>query len=213
MSKSNVNLLKALIRENGRFDGRPFSGLEIEQFLNYYQLVLKWNPRLHLTTLSDPKSFFERHLRESEFAETFLLPEITQVWDLGSGLGVPGIPLAILRKDLPVILVESKRHKAIFLEEVASTLKLTNLAVANHRIEMLEKLPPLSCLAARAVEQMGSLIPVMVRIGSNCAQMLFFGSAKLEESLRDGVYVGFEATRSPLPGSDHRILVSLTRST
>lgn len=213
MSKSHLNLLEDLLRKNGRFDGRPFSDTEIEQFLNYYNLVLKWNSRLHLTTLSDPKSFFERHLRESEFAETFLLPEITQVWDLGSGLGIPGIPLAILRKDLPVTLVESKRRKAIFLEEVAFSLNLTKLAVANLRIETLSTLPPRSCLAARAVEQMGSLIPAMIRIGSNCAQMLFFGSEKLEESILADFPDGFELKMISLPDSDHRFLVSLTCST
>lgn len=213
MSELNVNLLESLLREKGRFDGRPFSDIEIEQFLNYYQLVVKWNPRLHLTTLSDPRSFFERHLRESEFAETFLHPEITQVWDLGSGLGVPGIPLAILRKDLLVTLVESKRHKAIFLEEVAFTLKLTNLVAVNRRIEALEILPPQSCLAARAVEQMGNLVPVMIRIGSNCAQMLFFGSEKLEKNIRADLPGGFEFIMYPLPDSDHRFLVSLTCST
>jgi 16S rRNA (guanine527-N7)-methyltransferase len=213
VSKSNVNLLETLLREKGRFDGRPFSDGQIDQFLNYYHLVVKWNPRLHLTTLSDPRSFFERHLRESEFAEKFLLPEISQVWDLGSGLGVPGVPLAIIRKDLLVTLVESKRHKAIFLEEVASSLNLTNLAIANIRIEAMETLPTSSCLAARAVEQMESLIPTMFRIGNDCAQMLFFGSEKLEVRLRTALSMRFEPKRHLLPGSSHRILISLIRST
>jgi 16S rRNA G527 N7-methylase RsmG len=78
VNESNVKLLEVLLREKGRFDGSSFAEIEIEQFLNYYQLVLKWNSRLHLTTLSDPKLFFERHLRESCLAESMLLPEVNQ---------------------------------------------------------------------------------------------------------------------------------------
>lgn len=213
MSQSRINLLEVLLRGKGQVDGRPFSETEIEQLLGYYQLVLKWNPRLHLTTLSEPGAFFARHLQESEFAESFLLPEITHVWDLGTGLGIPGIPLAILRKRLKVNLVESKRHKAIFLEEVAASLKLDNVSAINSRIESLGELPALSCLMARAVEQMSGLIPSMLKIGKNCSQMLFFGSHLLTEVIQKHLPADFDFRTITLPDSDHRFLINLKRST
>lgn len=206
-------MLEELLRRNGRIDQSPFSEMEIDQFLRYYELVLKWNPHLHLTTLTDPDSFFMRHLQESSFAEGFILPEVTQVWDLGSGLGVPGIPLAILRKDLSVNLVESNRRKAIFLDEAASFIKLSNLTVVNSRIESLEKLPPFSCLTARAVEQMKDLVHLMLEIGANCSQMLFFGSEHLKEVIESNLHGGFECEPYILPQSDRRLVISLTRST
>jgi 16S rRNA (guanine(527)-N(7))-methyltransferase RsmG len=213
VSKSKINLLEALLSGKVRFDVNSFSEVEIEQFLNYYQLVLKWNSRLHLTTLSDPESFFERHLRESDSAESMLLPEVNQAWDLGSGLGVPGIPLAILRKDLSVILVESRRRKAIFLEEVAASLNLQNLLVINSRIESLAELPAFSCLTARAIEQMSSLIPTMFRIGANCSQILFFGSDQLVRIIQENLPGGFDLNKSLLPETNRRFLISLIRST
>lgn len=213
MSKSNVNLLETLLREKGRLDGRPFSDLEIEQFLKYYQIVLQWNPRLHLTTLSEPESFFERHIRESEFAETLISPAVSEIWDLGSGLGVPGVPLAILRKDLSVNLVESGRRKAIFLEEATAFIGLNNVAVLNSRIEKLKLLPPSSGLTARAVEQMEELIPEMLKIGVNCSQILFFGSGELAKTIQEEVAENFSAAIHPLPDSDRRFLIGLTRST
>ncbi|HMV83439.1 MAG TPA: 16S rRNA (guanine(527)-N(7))-methyltransferase RsmG [Blastocatellia bacterium] len=212
MSKSKDNL-ETLLRKNGRYDGRPFSEEEIDRFLKYYHFVLKWNPRLHLTTLSAPEDFFERHLRESEFAETLLSPEVKMIWDLGSGLGVPGIPLAILRSELPVTLVESKRHKVIFLEEVAASLGLTNLAVVNSRIESLDALPPSICLTARAVEQMESLIPSMLKLAADCAQMIFFGSSRMALHIRERLPDRFDLEFLPLPKSENRFLINLTRST
>ena len=210
MSKDNLELL---LRKNGRLNGRPFSETELERFLQYYHLVLKWNPRLHLTTLTAPETFFDRHLRESEVVEAALLPEVAQVWDLGSGLGIPGIPLAVLRNDLPVTLVESKRHKAIFLEEVAATLNLKNLGVVNSRIESLELLPPFSCLTARAVEQMRALIPFMLELGENCVQILFLGSSRLIENVQTHLPSQFDLKPIPLPKSQDAFLISLTRST
>ncbi len=212
MNKSKDNL-ELLLRENGRLNGRPFSEIEIECFLQYYQLVMKWNPRLHLTTLTTPESFFDRHLRESEFVETALLPNVKQVWDLGSGLGIPGIPLAILRNELPMTLVESKRHKAIFLEEVAATLNLKNLRVVNSRIESLETLPPFSCLTARAVEQMGALIPSMLKLGEDSIQILLLGSGQLIQVVKQQLHQPFDLDSLSLPNSQDRFLIRLTRST
>lgn len=212
MNKLKDNL-ELLLRENGRLNGRPFSEIEVERFLQYYQLVLKWNPRLHLTTLTAPETFFDRHLRESEFAESALLPEVKQVWDLGSGLGIPGLPLAVLRNDLTVTLVESKRHKAIFLEEVAATLELKNLRVVNSRIESLELPPPFSCLTARAVEEMGALIPSILKLGEGCIQLLLLGSGQLVQIVQEQLHQAFDLEALPLPKSQNRFLISLTRST
>lgn len=212
MSNSK-DTLAILLRQHGRLSGRSFSEEEIERLLKYYQLTLKWNSRLHLTTLSSPQDFFERHLRESEFADATLLPAVMQVWDLGSGLGIPGLPMAILRNELPVTLVESKRNKAIFLEEVAASLNLTNLSVVNSRIESLELLPPFSCLTARAVEHMSGLIPLMMKLGEDCAQLLFFGSIPLFQTIQRQAPANFTLTRLPLPKSENRFLISLTRST
>src|ERR1044071_3066172 len=107
VNNSSINLLEKILREKGRFDGAPFSESEIRSLLLYFELVLKWNPRLHLTTLVDPQQFFQFHILESDFAASLLLPSVTRLWDLGSGLGIPGIPIAILRPDLPVHLVEA----------------------------------------------------------------------------------------------------------
>ena len=183
-----------------------FSAEEIRRLTLFYRLVLKWNPRLHLTTLTRPEDFLHRHIDEVALAEKLLLHEVTSLWDLGSGLGVPGIPMKILRPDLSVTLVESSRKKAIFLETVIDELDLTGIRVDGRRLETLDPLPPDSALTARAIERMENLLPDILRLGANSAQMLFFCSKSLAERLPSAILY-------PLPGARDRWLASVPRGT
>lgn len=213
MIQKNIQQFEDLLIKNGRSNRSDFSGLERERLVKYYELVLKWNARLHLTTLTDPEQFFHRHIFESDFAEVFILPSVNEVWDLGTGLGIPGIPLSIFRSELAVKLVESRRNKVIFLEEVVSSLKLTNAGVIGARIESLDNPPEKSCLIARAVEQMGGIVSEMAVLGENCRQMLVLGSEELGLSFQSKVNGKFRVELKPIPGSDHRFIISAERFT
>lgn len=201
------------MRETERSDSLPFSESEIQRFLLYYELVLKWNQRLHLTTLVDPSLFFQRHLLESDFAASLIEPSITHLLDLGSGLGVPGIPIAILKPSLRVSLVEVKSNKVIFLEEVVNSLMLTNIEVLNMKIESLGQFSEGTCLTARAVEQMAKMIPAMVKIGADSSQLLLFGSESLANSIRSYLLPDFQMKAHQMPASDRRRVFNLRRST
>src|SRR5262245_63429640 len=109
---SEVDRIKDLLRNFPE----SFTEAEIDLLSKYYELVLKWNKRLHLTTLTQPQEFFERHILESAFSESLILPSINQVWDVGSGLGVPGMVITILRSDLVVRRIRPSGHKALLLE-------------------------------------------------------------------------------------------------
>src|SRR5262249_15504441 len=143
---SEVEQLKYILHKSKMWDGKRFSDVQTELLSKYYELVLKWNNRLHLTTLIQPREFFERHILESAFSESLILPLVNQVWDLGSGLGVLGMVIAILRPDLTVRLVEVGRNKALFLEETTVDLRLNNVRVVESRFEAIERIPVESCL-------------------------------------------------------------------
>jgi hypothetical protein len=68
-------------------------------------------------------------------------------------------------------------------------------------------------LTARAVEQMSSLIPTMLRLGENCSQILFFGSDQLARIIQEHLPSGFDLNKFPLPEANCRFLISLIRST
>lgn len=164
----------------------------------YYQLVVKWNERISLTTLTSPEEFVERHLGEGYFAASLIAPGIERFWDIGSGVGIPGVPVAVLRPDLEVKLVESNRKKSIFLEEVADLLGLTNVKVMNVRFEKLGGFAALDCVSLRAVERMERVVADLTAMASEAGQLLIFGGEALKVMEREGRRL----VRHPVPGAN-----------
>lgn len=215
---SDVEQLKNILLTSGRQTsggphGKGFSETEIDLLSKYYEIVLKWNNRLHLTTLTQPREFFERHILESSFSESLILPSVNQVWDLGSGLGVPGIVIAILRPDLTVHLVESRRNKTLFLGETASYLSLNNVKVIESRFEAVERIPADSCLTVRAIEGMEKMIPEIIRSGAEASQFLIFGAIDLEDKARELLSSQQRIESMLIPGSNRRYVINIFRST
>lgn len=193
--------------------GKSFLDKEKRQLLAYYQLVLKWNKRLHLTTLTQPQDFFQRHLLESVLTASCLITTVRQIWDMGSGLGIPGIPLAVFRPDLAVHLVEANRNKALFLEEAVAALELINTIVVRARIESLQNLPADACLTARAVEKMELMIKQMLRVGRDSAQVLILGSSAIENVVVTSVSEQWNILTRSIAGTERSLIISIVRST
>lgn len=199
-------------------DGKGFSETEVDLLSKYYELVLKWNNRLHLTTLTRPHAFFERHILESAFSTSLILPRVNQVWDLGSGLGVPGMIIAILRPDLAVHLVEAGQNKALFLEETAIALGLINVRVVESRFEAITKIAQESCLTVRAIEGMEKMTPKILKLGAETLQTLLFGAKSLEEKVREILRPQILRPQQQvecllIPGSSRRFIINIFRST
>jgi 16S rRNA (guanine527-N7)-methyltransferase len=105
-----------------------------------------WSSKTNLISCRSPRELVDRHLLDSLAVAQTLPDESAIIVDLGSGAGFPGLPLAILRTDLRFILVEVRRRRASFLNEVRRTLRLPNVEVLEQRAEH----PPQSCEHAAA---------------------------------------------------------------
>ena len=103
------------------------------KLLAFRDLLLKWNRTYNLTALRDPQQAISHHLLDA----LAILPHVgtSPLLDVGSGGGLPGIPLAIARPDLAVTLVDTVQKKAAFLQQVAIELELKNVAVHHARVE------------------------------------------------------------------------------
>lgn len=99
----------------------------------HYDVMARWNRVLNLTTISSLEEVVERHYGESLFLAAHLPQQPLQIADVGSGAGFPGIPVAIVRPDCFVTLIESNKRKAVFLKE--ATRELKNVAVDARRAE------------------------------------------------------------------------------
>lgn len=210
---SPQNELQDLLTAGNDVAGRFLSEQEIAQLLRYYELVCKWNRALPLTTDIAPQDFYQRHLSEACFLVRHICADVTSIWDLGTGVGIPGIPSAILRPDLPVTLVEANRRKAIFLEEVVDRLALNNVKVQVTRLETLDLLPFGSLVTARAVEKMAQLLPTFLKLGENSAQLLLLGGADLQKELTKLLSPQDFIEALPLRASEASFLFNVQRFT
>src|ERR1700733_4083070 len=111
------------------------SEIQIGQLYQHYELLLRWNERMNLTTVKPGSETVIRHYCESLFFGAHLpaSEDKISVLDLGSGAGFPGIPMAIFRPGWHVTLVEASQRKAVFLRE--SSRHLGNVTVRAKRIE------------------------------------------------------------------------------
>jgi len=109
---------------------QPYGVLSAEQLTaleEHYRLLVRWNQRMNLTRIEDEETAVRLHYCESLFLGAWLPPGPLSVADVGSGAGFPGIPIAIIRPDLFVCLLESHQRKAAFLREATSHLSNTRV--------------------------------------------------------------------------------------
>lgn len=109
---------------------------QVETLYAHHCLFGRWNRVLNLSSIRDFHSVVVRHYCESLFLGANLPGEPVSVVDVGSGAGFPGIPVAVLRPDCRVCLVESHQRKAVFLRE--ATRSLPNVQVVARRAEEVE---------------------------------------------------------------------------
>lgn len=115
--------------------GLELPATAVDRLLAYRDLLLKWNRTYNLTALKDPEQMLVQHLLDS----LAILPWVAgpELLDVGSGAGLPGIPLAIARPDLRVTLVDAVQKKAAFQRQAAIELGLANVEARHARVEAL----------------------------------------------------------------------------
>ena len=137
-----------------------------EQLLVYLDLLAHWNRAYNLTAVRDRGEMIPRHVLDSLAVLPFVQGE--SLADIGSGAGLPGIPLAIARPGLAVTLVESNGKKARFLREAVRALPLSNVAVEQVRVQ----------------DATGSFDTITARAFSSLADMLAWGGHLLADEVR-----------------------------
>jgi len=121
--------------------GVALSNRQADQLLAYGTLMLKWNKVYNLTALRDPASVLTHHLLDSLAAVAPLQREWAgkgKLLDVGSGGGLPGVVIAIMRPDLDVSCLDAVAKKAAFVQQVSAELELPNLRGLHARVELLD---------------------------------------------------------------------------
>ena len=150
--------------------------------LAYLDLLARWNRTYNLTAVRDPREMVSRHLLDSLAMEPFL-DGIDSLADLGTGPGLPGIPLAIARPGLRVTLVEANGKKARFLREAVRTLGLANAEVAESRIEALDRPGTFDAITARALATLPQILEFGGHLLAPGGKLLAMKGARPDEEI------------------------------
>lgn len=138
------------LHEGARELGVELSEQQHEQLLAYLALLIKWNKAYNLTAVRDPNEMVSRHLLDSLSVLDYVRDAGNNWLDVGSGGGMPGIPLAILCPERQFTLLDSNGKKTRFLTQVKLELKLNNLQVIHSRVEDFRPDVPFSGVCSRA---------------------------------------------------------------
>lgn len=163
----------------------------------YYNLLTRWNARLHLVAPCSPEEFAIRHVLESLMLLKHLPPN-AKIADIGSGAGLPIIPCLIARPDLHATLIESSHKKSVFLREALNAVA-RNAVIISRPFEEVPT-PDVSFITCRALDQFIGRVPHIIQWAPKESTLLFFGGETLRQKLSS------ETEVYKIPLSDRRYL-------
>jgi len=164
--------------------GLALDATQRAKLTGYLALLSKWNKTYNLTAIREPQRMVTHHLLDS-LAVVPHLPATSglRILDVGSGGGVPGIPLAIARPDAHVVMIDSNHKKAAFLMQAAIELKLPNSESHAVRVEDFVPALPFDIVISRAFSELGAFAAVAARHLASHGQMFAMKGVHPDEEL------------------------------
>jgi 16S rRNA (guanine527-N7)-methyltransferase len=136
--------------------GLSLSREQQQALLRYVALMQKWNQVYNLTAIREPERMLSHHILDSLAVVSHIRPG--RVLDVGSGAGLPGIPLAVARPELTVTLLDSNQKKTAFIQQVIAELGLKNAQVINQRVENWRAPRPFDTIISRAFAELSDFV-------------------------------------------------------
>lgn len=141
---------------NNKFLQENYTANQLAQFEQYLALMSKWNKTYNLTAITDLDEMVIRHLLDSLAVNPFL--HGIQICDVGSGAGLPGIPLAIINPDKHFTLIDANNKKIRFLTQVKIELKLNNVEAVHARAEKYRPKTCFDTIVSRAFSSINAML-------------------------------------------------------
>jgi 16S rRNA (guanine527-N7)-methyltransferase len=186
-----------------------------EKLMDYLALMFKWNSVYNLTSLRDPMQMVTHHLLDS-LAAVPAFAQAKNVLDVGSGGGLPGIVLAIVRPDMKVSMIDTVHKKTAFLTQVKAELGLSNVTVYTARVEQLQVSDKFDVITSRAFADLSDFVNWSSHLLADGGRYIALkGVAPKDEQERlpaEWQVTGVEPLQVPRLGAE-RHLVHIQRST
>lgn len=155
-----------------------------QQLLAYLALLIKWNKAYNLTAVRDPDEMVSRHLLDSLSVVSFVAESGQTLLDVGSGGGMPGVPLAIMFPDRSFTLLDSNGKKTRFLTQVKLELKLANLEVVHSRVEQFQPAEAFDGITSRAFSSLEDFASWTRHLGNTQTRWLAMKGVQPDDELQ-----------------------------
>lgn len=151
-----MNELETQLTAGAKAMGIDLSSLQIEQFMRYLQLLLKWNKAYNLTAITQPNDIISHHFLDSLALVNYV--QGNTLLDVGSGAGFPGLPCALVLSDKRYVLLDSNGKKTRFMTQVVGELGLHNVTIVQSRVEKYHPSECFDTITARAFSSIQTII-------------------------------------------------------
>lgn len=162
---------------------------QIKQLYEYMNLLIEWNKNINLTAIVEPKGIILKHFVDSLTISKYITKNSNLI-DIGTGAGFPGIPLKILRNDIDITLVDSLNKRIKFLEEVIEKINLNNIKTVHGRAEEIGRntnyRETFDYATSRAVANIATLSEYLIPLIKKNGKCIYMKGPDLEEELEKG---------------------------
>lgn len=177
------------------------------RLVRHYSMLCRWNQRLNLTRITEPREAARLHYAESLVGARFI-GGARKLLDIGSGAGFPAIPLAVARPDVQVTALEANQKKSIFLKEAKDESGLVNLRVVTARLEDFDW-SEYELLTSRALDRAETILPSIIETLNVKQRLMLYCGADLVAKLEG--QVSYKVETHPIPQSEARLIAIFSR--
>ena len=195
--------------------GLALDAAQVEQLITYLELLVKWNKAYNLTSVREPQQMLTRHLIDSLSIAPYI--KGPRIIDVGTGPGLPGIPLAIVFPQIDFLLLDSNGKKTRFLTQCKIELGLSNIEVVKGRVEASHFAQPFNQVLSRAFSSLGQMLSLCAHLLADQGQFLAMKGVEPEAEKGD-IAAAFSVEQSiqlHVPGCDgarHLIIIGRSNS-
>ncbi len=174
---------------------------QLHQLATLVGLLAKWNRVYNLTAVRDPHEMVVRHILDSLVVVPYLRGD--RLLDVGTGAGLPGLPLAIACPQLDITLLDSSDKKLRFIRQAVAELKLERVAVVHSRMQAYQPTQAFDMVISRAVSSLAELYRMTRHLVSDKGRFLFMKGTRPDTELDDFEHAGrLQIERLQVPGLD-----------
>jgi 16S rRNA (guanine527-N7)-methyltransferase len=199
--------LDVRIRQRAAACGIELSAAGADALAEHARWVLRDTSGLHLTSITDPAEFVERHIGEAFEGAAALAPQVGGLLlDLGSGNGYPALPISVARPGLRVLLSEASHRRSVFLRTVIRRMQLESVSVLEGQVQRpsdIEGTGPLRVLTTRAMGGWPKVVPRLVSCLEPTGEILVWAGDEMQQISRRVAWRRLQLDSSrPLPGRE-----------